>query len=127
MTDNTNQLLPPIGANLAPDDEAPASAGCGCGGCGCSGSAESAPAEPEASVQTEPADQTDRVYSVTGMTCGHCTSAVTAELTAVPGVTDVRVDLVAGGTSSVKVTSSHPLTDDVVAAALDEAGDYRLL
>ncbi len=34
---------------------------------------------------------------VAGMTCGHCVSAVTEELTQLPGVTDVTIDLVAGG------------------------------
>ena len=65
-------------------------------------------------------------YQVTGLTCGHCVSAVTEELTALPQVSDVRVDLVAGGVSTVTVTSTEPLSEDTVAAALDEAGDYRL-
>lgn len=61
-------------------------------------------------------------YSVAGMTCGHCVSAVTEELTALPGVTDVAVDLVAGGTSAVHVTSDAALDRAAVAAAVDEAG-----
>jgi len=65
-------------------------------------------------------------YTVTGMTCGHCTSAVTEELSALAGVRKVDVDLTAGGTSTVTVSSDAPLTDEQVAAALDEAGDYRL-
>ena len=32
-------------------------------------------------------------YTVTGMTCGHCVSAVTEESPQLPGVTDVDVDL----------------------------------
>lgn len=63
---------------------------------------------------------------VTGMTCGHCVSAVTEELTQLPGVTDVTIDLVAGGTSPVTVTSEQPLDDAAVAAAVDEAG-YELV
>ena len=39
---------------------------------------------------------------------------------------DVTVDLVAGGTSTVTVTSVQPVQDAQVAAALDEAGDYHL-
>ncbi|MEO7421063.1 MAG: heavy-metal-associated domain-containing protein [Ornithinibacter sp.] len=66
-------------------------------------------------------------YSVTGMTCGHCASAVTEELTALAGVTDVAVDLDAGATSTVTVTSEAPLSADAVARALEEAGDYRLV
>ncbi|WP_404380329.1 heavy-metal-associated domain-containing protein [Knoellia locipacati] len=60
------------------------------------------------------------------MTCGHCVSAVTTELKDLPGVTEVDVDLVAGGSSSVTVATTAPLTDDQVAAALDEAGGYHL-
>lgn len=63
---------------------------------------------------------------VAGMTCGHCVSAVTEELTQLPGVTDVSIDLVAGGTSPVTVTSDQPLDDAAVAAAVDEAG-YELV
>jgi copper chaperone CopZ len=64
-------------------------------------------------------------FSVTGMTCGHCVSSVTEELSAVPGVTAVSVDLVAGGTSAVHVTSDGALDRAAVAAAVDEAG-YQL-
>lgn len=69
---------------------------------------------------------TTQTYSVTGMTCGHCVHAVTSELAALAGVTAVEVDLDAGATSTVTVTSDSPLARDDVAAALDEAGDYRL-
>lgn len=69
---------------------------------------------------------TTKAYPVTGMTCGHCEHAVSSELKALDGVTEVAVDLVAGGTSTVTVTSHEPLDESRVAAALDEAGDYRL-
>lgn len=65
-------------------------------------------------------------YSVTGMTCEHCAKAVTEEIEDLAGVTAVSVDLVAGGTSTVTVTSEHPLNEAGVAAALDEAGSYAL-
>jgi len=42
------------------------------------------------------------------------------------GVTEVLVDLAAGGTSTVTVTSDAPLSSEQVAGALDEAGDYHL-
>jgi copper chaperone CopZ len=61
-------------------------------------------------------------YNVTGMTCGHCVQAVTTELSALPGVDGVRVDL---GTGAVTVTSAAPLAEDDVRAAVDEAG-YEL-
>jgi copper chaperone len=69
---------------------------------------------------------TSQTYAVTGMTCGHCGHAVTAELTALAGVTGVEVQLVPGGASTVTVTSDRELSDVQVAAALDEAGDYEL-
>lgn len=100
------------------------SGGCGCGGCGC-GSTDTT--TPEANVeQSRMTEQTTQSFAVTGMTCGHCASAVTSELKTLDGVTDVGVDLVAGGTSTVTVTSKTPLDQTQVAAALDEAGGYQL-
>ncbi|MET9269109.1 heavy-metal-associated domain-containing protein [Kribbella sp. NPDC003557] len=64
-------------------------------------------------------------YSVTGMTCGHCTSAVTEEISKLVGVQDVKIDLVAGGTSAVHVTSESALDEAAVRDAVDEAG-YEL-
>jgi copper chaperone len=61
-------------------------------------------------------------YTVTGMTCEHCVAAVTGELSALPGVADVKVDL---GTGTVIVASDAPLPDAAVRAAVDEAG-YEL-
>ncbi len=65
-------------------------------------------------------------FQVTGMTCGHCVRAVTDELTSLAGVSEVRVDLDPEGASTLHVTSDSPLSDAVVADALDEAGDYQL-
>jgi copper chaperone CopZ len=65
-------------------------------------------------------------YQVSGMTCEHCVRAVTAELSDLAGVTGVTVDLVPDGTSAVTVSSETPLDGQAVAAALDEAGGYRL-
>jgi copper chaperone len=65
-------------------------------------------------------------YEVTGMTCEHCSRAVSAELKDLAGVTDVRVDLVPDGRSSVLVVSEAPLAVEAVVAALDEAGGYQL-
>ena len=70
---------------------------------------------------------TTATYNVQGMTCGHCASAVSEEISALDGVTSVNVDLVAGGVSTVRVTSDAPLSNDAVASALDEAGDYTLV
>ena len=65
---------------------------------------------------------TTSTYDVTGMTCGHCVAAVQEEVGAIDGVTAVDVTLVAGGTSTVTVTSEAPLADETVREAVDEAG-----
>ena len=58
-------------------------------------------------------------YTVVGMTCGHCVSAVTEEVAQLPGVTDVDVDLASGG---LTVTSDAPVEETAVRAAVEEAG-----
>ena len=65
-------------------------------------------------------------YKVTGMTCEHCVSAVTSELTSLGGVTNVTIDLVPDGISLVTVTSEASLPAGAVTEALDEAGGYLL-
>ena len=69
---------------------------------------------------------TSQTYQVTGMTCEHCIRAVTEELEKLDGVRAVTVKLIPEGSSAVTVISEGPLPGNVVAAALDEAGDYRL-
>lgn len=61
----------------------------------------------------------ETVYTVEGMTCGHCVSAVTEEISRLAGVRDVQVGLETG---NVTVTSDAPLDRAAVAAAVDEAG-----
>lgn len=100
---------------------APATAGCSC--CSTQQQTASIPITPS---KDNDMSTTTTSYPVTGMTCGHCVGAVTGELIALPGVTAVNVDLVAGGTSTVTITSDTPIGEDQVAAALDEAGEYRL-
>jgi copper chaperone CopZ len=58
-------------------------------------------------------------YTVVGMTCGHCVNAVTEEVSSVPGVTGVDVDLTTGG---LTVTSDAPVDEAAVRAAVEEAG-----
>jgi copper chaperone CopZ len=65
---------------------------------------------------------TTTTYRVDGMTCGHCVSAVTQELSKLPTVTSVDVQLETG---EVTVASDTPLELDDVRAAVDEAG-YEL-
>ena len=62
---------------------------------------------------------TTATYTVVGMTCGHCVSAVTEEVSQVPGVTGVDVDLASGG---LTVTSDAPVEETAVRAAVEEAG-----
>ena len=57
-------------------------------------------------------------YSVPGVSCAHCRSAITAEVAMVPGVAAVDVDL---DTRRVTVTGSG-LEDEAVRGAIDEAG-----
>ena len=62
-------------------------------------------------------------FRVEGMTCDHCRRAVTTEVSAVPGVQAVTVDVKAG---TVTVSADQPLDQSDIAAAVDEAG-YTLL
>jgi copper chaperone CopZ len=61
--------------------------------------------------------------NVSGMTCGHCVSAVTMELSLLPSVTEVDVDLESG---QVTITSDTSLEQAQLATAIDEAG-YELV
>ncbi len=58
-------------------------------------------------------------FKVTGMTCGHCVSSVTSEVSKLAGVTKVDVDLASG---SVTVESDLPIDKAAIASAVDEAG-----
>ena len=95
--------------------------GCGCGGCGCGTGADSS------TTETATTSANTQTFEVAGMTCGHCSSAVTSELQALDGVNDVEIDLVPSGTSRVTIHAEATLNRDDVAAALDEAGGYRLV
>ncbi|MET9226198.1 heavy-metal-associated domain-containing protein [Lentzea sp. NPDC003310] len=66
---------------------------------------------------------TESVHTVTGMTCGHCASSVTEEITKLDGVTDVAVDLPTG---AVTITSTTPVPLPALRAAVTEAG-YELV
>lgn len=61
--------------------------------------------------------------NVSGMTCGHCVSAVTMELSLLPSVTEVEVDLESG---KVTITSDAELDKAQLETAIDEAG-YELV
>jgi copper chaperone len=57
-------------------------------------------------------------YSVPGISCGHCRAAITAEVTAVPGVETIEIDL---DSKLVKINGCN-LDDAALIAAIDEAG-----
>jgi copper chaperone CopZ len=56
------------------------------------------------------------------MTCGHCATSVSEEISEIDGVQDVAVVVETG---AVTVTSSDPLDEADVRAAVEEAG-YQL-
>lgn len=60
--------------------------------------------------------------SVSGMTCGHCVSAVTNELKEVPGVENVSIELRKDAASEVTILSHQPLDETAMRAAVTEAG-----
>jgi copper chaperone CopZ len=62
-------------------------------------------------------------FQVTGMSCDHCQRAVTEEISRVPGVQGITVDLAAG---RVTVTATQPVDRADVAHAVSEAG-YTLI
>ena len=66
---------------------------------------------------------TTATYTVSGMTCSHCVASVTEELTKIPGVSAVQVDL---STGAVTVASQGPVDTTGVKDAVEEAG-YELV
>ncbi|MEV4326812.1 heavy-metal-associated domain-containing protein [Microbispora rosea] len=96
-----------------------------CTACACG--TESAQAEVTAEVTAEAsaaggtAGKVGKVYSVSGMTCGHCVSSVSGEIGKVGGVTGVVVDLPTGAVT----VSGAGFTDEEIHAAVEQAG-YQL-
>ena len=60
--------------------------------------------------------------TVKGMSCGHCAGAVTKALEALPGVSQVQVDLATG---RVSFASAAPISREELARAIKAAG-YEL-
>lgn len=58
-----------------------------------------------------------RIYSVPGISCGHCKTAIESEVGKVPGVGRVEVDV-----EAKTVLVDGTADDDTVRAAVDEAG-----
>ncbi|MGW2870370.1 heavy-metal-associated domain-containing protein [Kitasatospora sp. NPDC001225] len=62
---------------------------------------------------------TTAVFTVDGMSCGHCEKTVSAGLAVLPGVTDVSADAPSG---RVTVASAQPLDEALVRRIVDGAG-----
>jgi copper chaperone CopZ len=84
--------------------------------CSPTGSCHDGTAEVQVGAVTE-------VYEVKGMTCGHCEGAVSEEISGIAGVISAKAE---AATGRVTVTSTAPLAEDAVRAAVDEAG-YELV
>ena len=63
-----------------------------------------------------------RTIFVTGMSCDHCANAVRAELSKLPGIAEVDVDVTAG---TARITANPVPGDGALRAAIEEAG-YEL-
>lgn len=63
---------------------------------------------------------------VSGLTCHRCTETVTEQLTAIPGVSSVSIDLVTGGVSQVQIESETEIDDATAQAALTEGGAFSI-
>ncbi|MER7404813.1 heavy-metal-associated domain-containing protein [Streptomyces sp. NPDC000070] len=60
----------------------------------------------------------EQIYTVSGMSCGHCAASITEEVMEAAGVTDVDVDVPAG----LVTVRGESVDDDAVRAAIAEAG-----
>lgn len=69
-------------------------------------------------MPTQPTTTTPLTYSVPGVSCGHCRTAIATEVEKLAGVTAVEVDL-----DAKRVTvSGEGLDGEAIVAAIDEAG-----
>jgi len=59
-----------------------------------------------------------RTYNVLGMTCSHCVASVDEEVSELPGVERVEVELESG----LLTVSGEAIDDGAVRAAVEEAG-----
>ncbi|MFI7444703.1 heavy-metal-associated domain-containing protein [Nonomuraea indica] len=76
----------------------------------------------DATTATATVESGDRsVYAVSGMTCGHCVSSVSAEIGKVDGVAGVDVEL---STGTVTVSGAG-FSEEEIRAAVERAG-YQL-
>lgn len=95
---------------------------CGGGDCACGDNSGAADATTTVSRKFLETDLITTDLAVTGMTCGHCVSSVTEELSELAGVESVTVQLNVGGASTVTVMSQSSLDPNALQAAVSEAG-----
>ncbi|KXZ60038.1 Copper chaperone CopZ [Microbacterium laevaniformans] len=91
-------------------------------GCACCSPTSHGAAAADATAVSATGDVVSARFLVEGMTCSHCVRSVTEEVSAIDGVSDVAVDLHAGGVSTVTVSSAAPVDAERVRAAVEEAG-----
>ena len=60
-----------------------------------------------------------RTINITGMTCNHCTARVNKNLSAVPGVSAVQVDLASG---TAVVESDDSVTEALLKETVEDSG-----
>jgi len=68
------------------------------------------------------ATMSETIVKITGMTCGHCEGRVTAELSKLDGVSDVKAS---ASDAQAVVTSAGVLDADAISRAVIAAG-YRI-
>ncbi len=61
----------------------------------------------------------EQIYRVPGVSCGHCVRAITEELTKLPGVAEVDVNL---DSKLVTVRHDGSVSDDQIRGGIAEAG-----
>lgn len=91
----------------------------------CCGNPSSTHHTIQPTTKEHPMGQTATIQTnvnVSGMTCGHCVSAVSEEIESLAGVENVEIDLNAGGISTVTITSTQELSPSEIGEAVAEAG-----
>lgn len=68
-----------------------------------------------------------QIFTVAGLSCQSCVGHVTGALTALPGVTAVRVELGVDGPSVVHIEAGRALAEAEVETALAEEGGYTIV
>ena len=62
------------------------------------------------------------IVKASGLTCGHCAMSVREEIEELPGVSNVQVEVVKDGISTITIEHEGTLDSQAVADAIVEAG-----